>query len=152
MGSQVAAPISFPKPKKNLVRRFRPDRSQLVRHIVQWAFVALNLWLGVQFFLWARSIELGGNGALVSRPSGVEGWLPIAGLMNLKYFLFTGDVPAIHPAAMFLFVAFLLMSLLLKKAFCSWLCPVGTFSENLHKLGRKIFGRNLRLPRWADVG
>jgi polyferredoxin len=40
---------------------------------------------------------------------------------------------------------------LLKKAFCSWLCPVGTLSENLYKLGSKVFGRNLRLPRWADV-
>ena len=151
MGTQAAPPITFPKPKKILVRRLRPERSQLVRHLVQWAFVALNLWLGVEFFLWARYFELGGNGPSVARPSGVEGWLPIAGLMNLKYFLSTGNVPAIHPAAMFLFVGFLLMSLLLKKAFCSWLCPVGTVSENLHKLGRKIFGRNLRLPRWADV-
>jgi len=52
---------------------------------------------------------------------------------------------------MFLFLSFLLMSLLAKKAFCSWLCPVGTLSENLHKLGRKLFGRNLRLPRWFDI-
>ena len=151
MSTQAASPIPFPKPKKTLVRRTRPDRSQLVRHIVQWSFVALNLWLGIQFFLWARYFEHGGAGPLVARPSGVEGWLPIAGLMNFKYFLFTGQVPAIHPAAMFLFIAFLLMSVLLKKAFCSWLCPVGTLSENLHKLGRRIFGRNLRLPKWADI-
>ena len=151
MSTQAACPIPFPKPKKTLVRRTRPDRSQLVRHIVQWSFVALNLWLGIQFFLWARYFEHGGAGPLVARPSGVEGWLPIAGLMNFKYFLFTGQVPAIHPAAMFLFIAFLLMSVLLKKAFCSWLCPVGTLSENLHKLGRRIFGRNLRLPKWADI-
>jgi polyferredoxin len=71
--------------------------------------------------------------------------------MNSKYFLLTGRVPAIHPAAMVLFLAFLLMSLLLKKAFCAWLCPVGTLSETLWKLGRRVFGRNLRLPRWADI-
>jgi polyferredoxin len=71
--------------------------------------------------------------------------------MNFKYLLLTGHVPSIHPAAMFLFMAFLLMSLLLKKAFCAWLCPVGTLSEYLWKLGRKIFGRNLRLPRWVDI-
>ncbi len=51
--------------------------------------------------------------------------------MNTKYFLLTGRVPAIHPAAMVLFIEFMLMSLLLKKAFCSWLCPVGTLSEHL---------------------
>ena len=151
MGTQVAAPIALPKHKRDLIRRQRPDRSQLVRHSVQWVFVALNAWLGVQFFLWARFFERGGIGVFVARPSGVEGWLPIAGLMNFKYLLFTGEVPPIHPAAMFLFMAFLGMSLLVKKAFCSWLCPVGTLSENLHKLGRKILGRNLYLPRWADI-
>jgi len=71
--------------------------------------------------------------------------------MNFKYFLVTGMIPAIHPAAMFLFVAFLLMSLFLKKAFCSWLCPVGTFSEYLWKLGQRIFGRSLSLPKWVDI-
>ena len=77
------------------------------------------------------------------RPAGAEGWLPIAGLMNTKYLFLTGRVPAIHPAAMVLFITFMLMSLLLKKAFCSWLCPIGTLSEHLWKLGRRVFGRNL---------
>jgi polyferredoxin len=40
----------------------------------------------------------------------------------------THHSPAIHPAAMVLAVVFLLSSLLLKKTFCSWLCPVGTIS------------------------
>src|SRR5215469_17498490 len=111
MSTQAATPISIHRPKKTLVRRLRPDRSQMVRHVVQWVFVALNLWLGVQFFLWARYFERGGTGLFVARPSGAEGWLPIAGLMNFKYFLFTGEVPAVHPSAMFLFVSFLLMSL-----------------------------------------
>ncbi len=151
MGTKLITPELASTAKKSLVRRLRPDRSQFVRHTVQWTFVALNLWLGLQFVLWARFYERGGEGLSVARPPGAEGWLPIAGLMNLKYLLLTGTVPAIHPAAMFLFAAFVLMSVLLKKAFCSWLCPVGTLSENLHKLGRRILGRNLRLPRWADV-
>jgi polyferredoxin len=71
--------------------------------------------------------------------------------MNTKYFFLTGRVPAIHPAAMVLFIAFMLMSLLLKKAFCSWLCPVGTLSEYLWKVGRRVFGRNLRPPKWIDI-
>jgi polyferredoxin len=118
---------------------------------VQALFAALNLWLGLQFYLWVRFYERGGMGLQVPRPTGVEGWLPIAGLMNFKYLLVTGHVPSIHPAAMFLFIAFLLMSLVAKKSFCSWLCPVGAFSERLWKLGRKIFRRNLRLPRWLDL-
>jgi polyferredoxin len=137
--------------KKKLIRRSQPDRSQKIRHAVQAAFVLLNAWLGIQFFLWVRFYERGGTGFYVSRPAGAEGWLPIAGLMNLKYFLSTGKVPSVHPAAMYLFGAFLLMSLLLKKAFCSWLCPVGTFSEALAVLGRKVFGRNLHLPKAVDI-
>jgi len=136
--------------KKKLVRRTTPDRSQRVRQMIQGLFVALNLGLGLQFFLWVRSFEHPGS-LEVARPAGVDGWLPIAGLMNFKYFLSTGRIPAIHPAAMFLFMAFLLMSLVLKKAFCSWLCPVGTFSEVLWKLGRKLFRRNFRLPGWLDL-
>ena len=151
MSTQTAEEVSLCGEKNTLIRRSKPDRSQRIRQIVQWSFVALNGWLGVQFYLWVRYFERGGESLYVPRPSGVEGWLPIAGLMNSKYFLLTGRVPAIHPAAMFLFLTFLLMSLLLKKAFCAWLCPVGTLSEVLWKLGRRVFGRNLRLPRWADL-
>ena len=136
--------------KKKLVRRTAPDRSQRIRQVVQGLFVALNLFLGLQFFLWVRSFEHPAAFS-VSRPAGVDGWLPIAGLMNLKYFLTTGRIPAIHPAAMFLIMAFLIMSLVLKKAFCGWLCPVGTLSEVLWKLGRKLFRRNFSLPKWLDI-
>ena len=143
--------LTTPQPaKKKLVRRTAPDRSQRIRLLIQGLFVALNIGLGLQFYLWVRSFEHPGS-VEVTRPAGVEGWLPIAGLMNFKYLLSTGRIPAIHPAAMFLFMAFLLMSLVLKKAFCSWLCPVGTLSEVLWKLGRKIFRRNFRLPGWLDL-
>jgi polyferredoxin len=151
IGTQSATEVSLDGEKKMLLRRSMRDNSQRIRHLAQWLFVALNGWLGVQFILWVRYFERGGGGFYVSRPAGVDGWLPIAGLMNFKYLLVTGRVPSIHPAAMFLFIVFLSMSLLLKKAFCSWLCPVGTLSEYLWKIGRRIFGRNLRLPRWADI-
>jgi polyferredoxin len=137
--------------KKKLVRRTGADRSQPIRHIVQGCFVALNAWLGLQFFLWVRGFEHTSQSFTVSRPPGVEGWLPIAGLMNLKYLLVTHRVPEIHPAAMFLLVAFLLISLFLKKSFCSWICPVGTLSEYLWKFGRHFFGRSLTVPRWLDL-
>jgi polyferredoxin len=110
----------------------------------------LNGWIGLQFFVWVRYFERGGEGLYVPRPAGVEGWLPIAGLMNAKYLLLTGRAPAIHPAAMYLFLGFVLMSMLLKKAFCSWLCPVGTLSEVFWKLGRRLFRGNLALPKWLD--
>jgi polyferredoxin len=151
--STQAAGVVVPgqeKRKKKLVRRAAPDGSQRIRRVVQWVFVAMNVWIGAQFYLWVRWFERGGQGWMVSRPAGVDGWLPIAGLMNLKYLLTTGRVPAMHPAAMFLLIAFLMMSVVLKKSFCGWLCPVGTASETLWKLGRKVFGRNFKVPRWLD--
>ena len=56
-----------------------------------------------------------------------------------------------HAAGFFLFVSFLVMSVVFRKSFCSWLCPVGTVSEYLWKLGRFTLRHNFQLPRWADI-
>lgn len=56
----------------------------------------------------------------------------------------------IHPAGLFIFVAILVLSVALKKAFCSWLCPTGTLSESLWMPGNKLLGRNLQLTKWLD--
>ncbi len=141
-----------PKTKKKLIRRLVPDNSQRIRFTVQIAFIILNIYLGVQFLRFVHFFEKGGMGKVPTRPAGVEGYLPIAGLMNLKAALLTGEIPKIHPAGMFLIVAFLTISFIFRKTFCSWLCPVGTISEYLWKLGRKIFKRNLNVPRWLDIG
>ena len=137
---------------KKLMRRAAPDYSQRLRHAVQLAFLALNLWIGIQFCLFVRFYETGGSSLPASRPPGVEGWLPIASLMNLKVLLLSGQMPRLHPAGIFLLVAFLAASWLFRKSFCSWLCPVGTLSEYLWRLGSGTFGRNFRLPRKLDTG
>jgi polyferredoxin len=147
-GAPQAAPRKL---KKKLVRRSTRDHSQKIRHSLQAAFLLLNVWLGAQFYLWVRQFEVPGSALSVGRPAGVEGWLPIAGMMNLKYWLVSHQIPAVHPAAMFLLLAFLSMAFLFRKAFCSWLCPVGTISEYLWRAGRKMFGRNFRIPRWLDI-
>lgn len=138
------------KTKKILVRRWVSGSTRRLRSVIQFAFFLLNVLIAVQFYVFVRQFETVGA-ASVTRPAGVEGWLPIAGLMNLKTFLLTGQVPSLHPATLFLITAFLSMSFLLRKAFCSWLCPIGTLSEWLWKAGRSIFRRNFRLPRWLDI-
>jgi len=57
----VAAERGQAKQKKPLVRRLVQDRSQPVRRAVQFAFVALNVWLALEFLLWARYFESGGR-------------------------------------------------------------------------------------------
>jgi polyferredoxin len=147
---ETTAPAPARRTKKSFTRR-EPGNAQLVRGSVQAAFLLLNLWIGVRFYLFVRYYESGGATMYVGRPPGVEGWLPIAALMNLKYWVLTGALPSLHPAGMFLLLAFAGGSLLFRKSFCSWLCPVGTISEWLWMGGEALFGRNLHLPRWLDI-
>ncbi|SUB81343.1 Putative electron transport protein yccM [Pragia fontium] len=147
--------------RKKLVRRpgtiggklpwYDLRNAKLWRHATQSVFLLINIYICMTFYYWVRFYETGGNSTFVERPAGIEGWLPIAGLMNLKYTLETWQIPPIHAASMLLLIAFLAMSFLLKKAFCSWLCPIGTLSEALATLGKKLFGRHFLLPRWLDI-
>ena len=147
----VAAPPPA-RPRKKLLRRAARDHAQAIRRGVQLAFLGLNVWIAVEFWLFVRYYETAGRGVFAARPSGVEGWLPIASLMNLKVLLYTGEYPTLHPAGMFLLLAFLTASWVFRKSFCGWLCPVGTISEYLWRLGRQTFGRTFRLPRKLDIG
>ena len=136
--------------RKPFVRR-RGDRSQDIRFRVQLLFGTIALWVGIQFVMWVRYFESGGTAIRVERPDGVEAWLPIASLMNLKALILTGRVPEMHVAGMFMLIAFLAISLVFRKAFCSWICPVGTISEWLWQTGQAFFKRSLTPPRWLDI-
>jgi polyferredoxin len=138
------------RPRKPFIRR-RGDRSQRTRIAVQAFFAVISISVGLQFYLWVRYYEHGGTTMKVGRPDGVEAWLPIAALMNLKAFLVTHAVPAEHAAGMFMLIAFLAVSFLYRKAFCSWICPVGALSEWLWQSGRAVFGRTFAAPKWLDV-
>jgi len=107
--------------------------------------------IGIRFGMFVNAVQSGATAPLVSRPPGVEGFLPIGALTSLKYWLVSGEIHPVHPAALVIFLAILLMSLLAKKSFCSWFCPVGTLSEGAFKLGQRLFGRNFRVWRWLDV-
>ncbi len=145
------AHTSHTRPPAKPYTRRHGDRSQQVRLAVQLVFLAIALWVGAQFYVWVRYYETAGATLRVSRPPGVEAWLPIAALMNTKALLVTGHVPEIHAAGMFMLIAFLAVSFLFRKAFCSWICPVGTLSEWLWQGGQAMFGRTFALPRWVDI-
>jgi polyferredoxin len=117
------------------------------RRVVQWGFVLLILWIGIDFYLFVHNLE---QGIVTARPPGVGAFLPISALISLKYWLLTGFYNTIHPAALALLLTFMLMAMLLKKGFCSWICPFGLLSEYLTRLHIKIFDRQLKLPRWMD--
>jgi polyferredoxin len=127
-------------------RRFRING---IRHLFQAGVTVVVLSVGWQFVLWERGLEAGRW--VGSRPPGVEAFLPIAALMSLRHLWLTGQIHTVHPAGLMILLAALATSLLLKKAFCSWLCPVGTISEILAALSLKVFRRRTKLPRPLDI-
>ncbi|MBN2644600.1 MAG: 4Fe-4S binding protein [Desulfuromonadaceae bacterium] len=120
------------------------------RGLVQWLFLLWVLYLGIRLGLFVEHFTSGGLTPAIARPTGVDGFLPIGGLVSLKYWLLADHFDTRHPAALVLLLTFMSMSFLTKKSFCSWLCPVGTLSEGLWKLGQRLFGRNFVPWRWLD--
>jgi polyferredoxin len=122
-----------------------------IRTVVQWCFLLWVVGIGIRFGMYVNAVESGTPASMVARPPGVEGFLPIGALTSLKYWLVSGIIHPVHPAALVIFLTVLIMSLLAKKSFCSWLCPVGTLSEGAHKVGQRLFGRNFRIWLWLDL-
>ncbi|MBN1447465.1 MAG: 4Fe-4S binding protein [Bacteroidetes bacterium] len=135
--------------KHRHMERWKSPDSQQLRFWMQAAFIGLCLWIGLEFSLWYFWHEGSGN-IYASRPAGVEGFLPISALMSLYYLLLSGNIHPVHPAGLFILIAIVIMSVLMKKSFCSWMCPVGTLSENVGEFGKKLFGRNFRVWKWLD--
>ncbi|MDP1758856.1 MAG: 4Fe-4S binding protein [Thermodesulfovibrionales bacterium] len=129
------------------------DRSYLrhIRYAVQWSIFFFLIYAGYKFYLFVGHFTSGNSSALlVGRPPSVEGFLPIGALMALKLWITTGIFDRIHPAGLVIFIAAVVMSLLLKKSFCGWICPVGALSDLTWKLGKKISGKNFILNRHID--
>ncbi|PKU25845.1 4Fe-4S binding protein [Telmatospirillum siberiense] len=111
---------------------------------VQLFFVLLTVWIGCEFVLFYQQVK-GMEPVTIHRPAGVEAFLPISALLGLKRWLFTGLWDEIHPAGLTLLLAFLIGTVVARRAFCSWICPVGTLSRGLEWLRYRL----LRLPpRW----
>jgi polyferredoxin len=124
---------------------------QPLRIAVAWGFLLFQLYLGFEFYRFVRYFRSGGTTSFVPRPDGIEGFLPISALLSLKDWFVSGAINTVHPAALVVLLSVIAVSLLLKRSFCSWICPVGTISELLWKCGFNLFKRNVRPPRWLDV-
>jgi polyferredoxin len=126
------------------------DRTFRVRLLVQALFSLISLLLGIRFAAFYQAAQAGSL-PLPTRPPGVEGYLPISGLMGILDWAYQGTLNNIHPAATVLVLVALVMAVALRKGFCSWMCPVGFLSENLARFGRWSFGRNFRIWKWLDI-
>ncbi|MDO9694430.1 MAG: 4Fe-4S binding protein [Candidatus Latescibacteria bacterium] len=136
--------------RSRMVLRGRPRRPFLLRTGVQLLTLLVIVVIGVQFANWVANLEAGRIAG--ARPPGVEGFLPISALLSLRQWLAGGGFSMVHPAGLVLLGLICLSALLLKKSFCSWLCPVGTLSEALARASHLVLRRRVKLPRWLDLG
>jgi polyferredoxin len=121
---------------------------QPLRGLIQIVFLLLSLLIGFQFVRFVGALFSGGP--LPLRPAAIEAFLPISGLYGAVAWLKGGGINPVHPAAVVIFTTIVVIALLLRRAFCSWICPIGTISEWLWKLGFRKLQRNLTPPRWLD--
>ncbi|MCP4547188.1 MAG: 4Fe-4S binding protein [bacterium] len=134
--------------RRQQVFRSPPRPALRLRQISQWLTVLVTCVIGWQFTRWVAGLEAGITSG--SRPGGVEGFLPIASLVGLRHLFESGEISTIHPAGISLLCLILLIALLLKKGFCSWLCPIGTAAEVLARISHRLFRRRIKLPAPLD--
>jgi len=132
------------------------DRSRRVREfltsrmVVKWAFLAFFLFAVAQLLMFVQWAQ--GGGMYVPRPEAVAGLLPVGHFTSFFAWVKGGGWDTFLPAGLVIIIGAIATSLLFKRGFCGWICPLGTVWESAALLGRKILGgRNVRLPRWLDI-
>ncbi len=126
-----------------------PGDIRRVRRVIQYLFLATVLLIGVQFYIFVSQLE-SGVPPTMSRPPGIEAFLPISSLISLKYWLVTGIFNRIHPSGLIILLTVLATAIILKRGFCSWVCPFGLLTEYLNRIHKFIWRKNLKLPLWLD--
>ena len=133
----------------DLIKQLSQPNIQLHRKMVQYLFLATLVLIGIKFSIFVNQLA-SGISPTVTRPPGIEAFLPISSLISLKYWLMTGIFNHVHPSGLVILLMALATGVLLKRGFCSWICPFGLLSEYLNRLHKLIFRKNVKLPPWLD--
>lgn len=86
----------------------------------------------------------------IGRPEITAGILPVGHYTSFFAWLKGGGWDVLLPAGLVIIIGALVLSIFFKRGFCAWLCPVGTLWEACSALGRKVMGKNFKLPTWFD--
>jgi len=119
------------------------------RKITQCLFLGTILLIGIEFTVFVHQLEKGVVPS-IQRPPGIEAFLPISSLISLKYWLTTGIFNRVHPSGLVILLMILLTAVLLKRGFCSWVCPFGLLTEYLNRIHEIAFKKKHTLPRGLD--
>jgi len=125
---------TFSKKTVAVSRFLRPS---FVQRGVQYFFLVMYVYIGARFYLYAQW-AMGNRAEYTARPPATEAFLPISALMAAKRLLLTGQYDQIHPAGLTIFLFAITSALFLRKGFCGYLCPIGTISMFLARLGKRL--------------
>jgi polyferredoxin len=103
-----------------------------------------------QYFHWATGTNPDGNEIAYPRPVLLEAFLPASALLAAKNFFAGLGFDPVHPAGLSIFLAAILISVIARKSFCGFLCPLGWLCALLNRLGAfidKKLGSPLGLPK-----
>ncbi|MGB9625952.1 MAG: 4Fe-4S binding protein, partial [Phycisphaerae bacterium] len=103
------------------------------RRVVQFGFLALTL---------TAVFVVRGN---------AERWCPFGGIEAAYTYLREGNLTcSLGVSNFYILAGVLLLTLLLRRAFCGYMCPIGTISEWLGAVAARLGVRPARVPRAAD--
>ena len=99
-----------------------------LRTIIQVAVIAAAVLVTVRHFMGASQTT-------------IESYCPMGGLATFWSFVTEGQFTCVTGAVnLALFGALVLSAVLARKAFCGWVCPIGTLSEWARSLSLRLFG------------
>ncbi len=115
-------------------------RTNIVRLIIQWGlFIFLTA-------LWTK--------VLIVKDSFVnfEACCPMGGLQSIATYINNGSLACTMEGMQVIMGALLaIATILFSKLFCGYLCPIGTLSEGLSKLGKRLHLPKFEITGFADI-
>lgn len=80
-----------------------------------------------------------------------EAWCPFGGIEGLYNYFTEGSLPcSLGVSNFYILAAVLVMTITVRRAFCGYMCPVGTASDWVRRLGAHLGARELTVPRGLD--
>lgn len=137
--------VSFAKSMQSILAKKASGPHRIIQYVMLFFFIYVAI-VFILYFLYMT----GESSLQVEKPAAVEAFLPLSALIALKRFLYTGLYDSIHPAGLTILIMAIVLSLLLRRSFCGYLCPIGAVSGILHRVGLRL-GISVRPWKWLSV-
>ncbi len=115
------------------LKNYIKNNSRKILQLIMFIYV---IGIGFRFCYYYFSL-LAGN-LDVTKPAGIEAFLPLSAVLALKQLLTTNIFDPLHPAGLTIFIAIIVVSAVFKKGFCGYLCPFGFILEYVSEKGLKL--------------